>query len=289
MTPEQFSERPVADRWLTAEHAALVGVARLAARTPDREHSAWRLARMVSALFVDTGRLRDLIALHDISLGAAQRTGDPRGLAYAHYGLAVTATGQGRYGEADRHLAAAQRLFDATDELDMQANVEFGRAVLHERQDAWSDALDRVRRAHRLYEVARSRWGIAASLNTMGWYLSHLGDHESALAYCERSLAMRQGWGDRPGAMATWDSIGHIRLQLDDPDGAVSAYLAAADIARDTPREAAHATILEHLGSAYAAAGDPTSALATWHQALAVLDRLHHPAADRVRHLLGAS
>jgi hypothetical protein len=46
---------------------------------------------------------------------------------------------------------------------------------------------------------------------------------------------------------------------------------------------------MAHLGDAHQAARDTAAARRAWQQALAVLDGLHHPGADRVRARLGPS
>ena len=66
------------------------------------------------------------------------------------------------------------------------------------------------------------------------------------------------------------------------PD-AMACYQRAIEIDREIGSRRGLAETLGHLGDTRRAAGDPAEARAAWEEALAILDDLGHPDADRVR------
>ena len=64
---------------------------------------------------------------------------------------------------------------------------------------------------------------------------------------------------------------------------ATACYQQAIELHREVGSRWAAAETLGHLGDACHAAGEPAEARAAWEEALAILDDLRHPDADRIR------
>ena len=120
-------------------------------------------------------------------------------------------------------------------------------------------------------------------LNGVGWIHAQLGDYEQALEFCEQALSMYRGRGDPLNEAATWDSMGYALLHLGRLDEAIGCLRTALRHHRGLRPGYYQTTMLVHLGDAYHAAGDLGLARQAWQDALAILEDLNHSDADQVR------
>ena len=110
--------------------------------------------------------------------------------------------------------------------------------------------------------------------------LSQLGDHQQALVHCRQALPCPRA--RQPPRRHHLDSLGYAHHHLGHHTEAITCYRQALDMFREIGDRYNQAKILTHLGDTYHAAGHPPAHTA-WHQALAILDDLHHPDAEQVR------
>jgi tetratricopeptide (TPR) repeat protein len=129
--------------------------------------------------------------------------------------------------------------------------------------------------------------GHADALNAIGWLHAQLGDHRQALTCCQQAITLYEELDDRYGQAAAWDSLGYAH-HFGHHTQAIACYRHAIDLFRDLGDRYGEAAALARLGDTHHAAGDLQAARDTWHQALAILDRLDHPDADTVRTKLTA-
>jgi tetratricopeptide (TPR) repeat protein len=118
-------------------------------------------------------------------------------------------------------------------------------------------------------------------------------DHNrQALAYNQRALNLLDELGDRPGAAASWDGLGHSHHQLGYHAQAITCYQRAIDLYRHLGHRYHEANVLTHLGDTHRAADHTDEAHHCWQQALRILDELRHSDAAEVRaklhHLIDA-
>lgn len=92
---------------------------------------------------------------------------------------------------------------------------------------------------------------------------------------------------DRFSEMCLVDTIGTIHHRLGDQARAADHFRRAIAYFAATGNGFLEADTLVRLGDTHEAAADPAAARAAWSQALDILDRLGHPAAERVRLKLG--
>jgi tetratricopeptide (TPR) repeat protein len=187
------------------------------------------------------------------------------------------------YAEGWTYLSAALRLTRQLRNQALEATVRLDIGSALTTVGASREGLRHAEEALLLYRAARNRHGEASALHQVGWEHALLGDYDAALDYCAKALALFRAAGDRASEAATLDSLGGAHLQLDHRADAVACYRQAIDVQGDAGDLDGRAEILTHLGDALQAAGDSVAARAAWQQALAILEDLHHPSAEKVR------
>jgi tetratricopeptide (TPR) repeat protein len=99
-------------------------------------------------------------------------------------------------------------------------------------------------------------------------------------------LTLNAETGNRRIESALWDSLGYAEYHLRNFAEAAICYRRALGVARDVGDRWSEAECLTHLGDTYRATGDPARTRETWEQALAILEDLGNPDADRIRAVL---
>jgi tetratricopeptide (TPR) repeat protein len=274
VTPEEPADYAAAWAWFTAEYAVLLAAIQLAADAGHTTH-AWQLPHMLVPFFERQGHWHDFAATHRTALAVAQRHADQRGQAHAHLGIGHARARIGRLDEARPHLQDALRLFEELGDLAGQSYAHNLLGMTFHTQERYGEALAHMQQA---VDLARAHGGyqrgLAAALSSLGWVHALLGNDQQAFTYCQESLALFQGLGDRWGEAAALDSIGYAYHHLGDHQQAASYYGQALAIDRELGDLYCQATDYDHLGDALRDAGDTTQARNAWQQALNILDQL---------------
>jgi tetratricopeptide (TPR) repeat protein len=136
-----------------------------------------------------------------------------------------------------------------------------------------------------LFQVLGDKAREAMTANNIGWCHAQMGNHQQALTWCQRAIALHQELGDAHGQAATssWDSLGYAYYQLGDYVQAASCFQEAVRLFGQFGDRCGQAWALAHLGDARSAVGHRKTAREAWQQALAILDDLRHPDAEPVR------
>jgi tetratricopeptide (TPR) repeat protein len=282
VVPEHLDGPRQATEWFTAEHAVLVAAIRLAACAGFETH-AWQLPWTARHHFKLHGHWHDWVTMQTIGLAVAERLGDPAAEAHAARGLAGAYAQVGRYDEAEARNQRALDLFGALDDRPSLGHAHLGMSWIHGRQHRYTEALRHAEQALADYRAAGHLAGQAKALNTVGWYQAFLGEHERALACCREALALQQRIGDRFGEPFTLDSVGYAHHRLGRHRDAIACYHRAVELFREIDDQFYTADTLVHLGDAYEAAGEVDASRTALERALAILDRLQHPDAGKVR------
>jgi DNA-binding SARP family transcriptional activator/tetratricopeptide (TPR) repeat protein len=281
VAPEAHAGHPEALGWFDAEHAVLLSV--IAEAAADFPTHTWQLAWAMTNFLDHQGRWSELATVWRAGLAAAERLADPGARAYAHRLLAFAYVRLGSVDEADRQFRHALDLYrDASDRLG-QAHIHRKLGTVYGPQGRHHEALEHAVQALDLYRAVGDRLGQARALNNVGWYNARPGDHEQALAYCRQALATLQEIGDGQGEAAAWDSLGHIHHDLGQYGEAGTCYGRALDRYRELGDRYSEAQTLNGLGDTHGAACQFDAARRAWHQALLILDELHHPDAATAR------
>ncbi len=280
--PQHFAGYGDAWAWFDAEYPVLIAMITLAAHVGFDSH-AWQLPWTLAEFLDRRSHWHDWAATQQIALAAAVRLADPDAQARAHRDLGYAHARLSCFDDAHTHLSRALDLHRQLGDQVGQARVHYAHAQVFELQDDRQRALSEARQALKLYQTAGHQGGQARALNALGWYSALLGDHVHALAYCEQAIVLLRDLGDLAGEADTWDSLGYAHHHLGHHAEAVACYTRAVDPYQHLGDRDSQATALTHIGDIHLAAGSHGAARETWQQALAILDDLHHPDADRVR------
>jgi DNA-binding SARP family transcriptional activator len=319
--PATFTDPQAAERWLAAEHHALVRAAHWAVGRRFDRHAAelaWALVTYLTwrgrwpdwtapqdmALTVwralddqstpappdrdfDMARawLRQALELQELALTAWQHLDDERHQALAHRHLGRVYTRTGDVDLAHAHLEQALRLFGALgrDIPQGDTHLDLSRA-LNLSGDA-RRALDHAERALTRYRRAGFTRGKADALSAAGRSALQLGAHRDGIARCHQAIAIYQHRGDARGAAAGWDTIGHGHRALREHRQAIAAYQHSLSFSARGP-VIDRAQTLTSLGEAHAANSDAPAARRAWATALDLLLEIGHPAAATLRQRL---
>jgi DNA-binding SARP family transcriptional activator/tetratricopeptide (TPR) repeat protein len=282
VAPERFAGLGQAAAWFQAEHRVLLAAVDLAMAAGLDSHT-WQLAR---ALTTHLHRERDgegYAASQRAAVAAAARQGDAAGQVTALHSLARASIMLDRLDEAHQQLQRAQSLSESTGDPLLLAHTCTRLAYLHEVRGRHSGALGQATRALDLFRSAGDRTGQAHALNAVGWYHALLGDYHPALEYCRQAIALHREAGDPDGEAAAWHSLGYAHHHLGQHRQALECYRRALDLLRRVDDRYPQTVILGHAAETHRAAGDPEQASASLRAAVAILDDLAHPDADRVR------
>ncbi|TXK43374.1 BTAD domain-containing putative transcriptional regulator [Nonomuraea sp. C10] len=280
--PVDLTTTEEAMTWYAAEHAVLIAVVEQAV-AHRLDVCAWQLGWALSTYLDRQGHWRDLKTVQLAALTAAERAGDRLGEALSHRGVARGCARLDEYDDADRHLRAALKLFNALGDKAGQAYAHRNLAALLEPQGRDAEALHHAQKALKLYRAVGHRAGEADTLNAVGWFHGRMGDHRQSLVCCEEALALHQMLDDLGGQAQTWDSLGFAHHSLGDPGQAAACYDQALRLFRELGDRYNQATTLSRLGDVREATGAGDAALEAWNEALAILTEIGHAAAQQVK------
>ncbi len=283
VTLGRLADRREAASWFEADHPVLMAAIKLAADLCfDRQ--AGQLSVALTGLLDRSARWEDLAACNSIALAAAQRAGDREAGAFALRGLGGAYARLGRYDHAHVQLQRCLQQFTELGNIDGQARAHLNLACLVHYMGDSERARTHAHRARELFELpGQQRAGLAAALNTVGWFEAALGDREAGLAYCQRGLALAQELDNQVVAAATWDSLGFVRHLQGHYEAAVSCYQQAVALYADLGSVWNRADVLINLGETHLAAGALRVARDLWQEALEVFEQTHHPDTGQLR------
>jgi tetratricopeptide (TPR) repeat protein/DNA-binding XRE family transcriptional regulator len=280
--PEEVANDQHALAWFDAERPALLTLTALAVEARFHTH-AWQIPSALAVYLERRGHWDDYVASQTIALAAAEHAGDLAGQANARCLLGRASSRIGSHQNAYAHLRHALDLYRKLGDRVGQAHTHHSLGWIFGQQSRHREALHHAHRALALYQAAGHHTGQARALNTVGWYRSLLGMHTEALTYCQQALDLHRELGNHDGEADAWDSLGHAHHHLGHPIDAIACYRQALGLFQKLGDRRQQADILGRLGDSHHAASDHAAARDAWNQALAILNDLHHPDADKAR------
>ena len=280
VTPESPADHKQALAWFESEHAVLLTALRQA-RGFDT-HS-WQLAWALAPFFEYQGHWRDWRDSQGMALEASRRLSDKLAQALSHRLLAGAFVQLICYDEARVHLEHALEMFGDLGDKTGQADVHRNLAWMLERQGLYREALPHAQQALALFQAAGHETGRARALNAVGWFYAQLGDYQQAIVCCRQALGLQREIDDHFGLAETYDSLGYAYRHLGHQKEATTCYQAAVDLYGELGDRYSEADTLVSLGDAHQTFEDSESARIAWQRALAILEQINHPRADRVR------
>jgi DNA-binding SARP family transcriptional activator len=186
---EEIGGPAQAARWFENERHVLLAMIGQAAESGYAPY-AWELPWVAGWYFQDEASWRRLAAAQESALALAARLGDVAGLATANQHLGWLRFLLGDIVAAGRHLDEAIVLAAQVDDGRMRALAGLSQAYVLQSQDRIVEAMVQARQALRLYHAVGERRGEARALYAIGWHLIQLGDHQQAIHFSSRALAV---------------------------------------------------------------------------------------------------
>ena len=268
--------------WFEAEHHVLLAAAAVAAETGFDRH-AWQLPWIIWDYLDNQGHWQELAAIERSALDAAVRLGDVGGQAAAHRALAGAYNQFARYDLARSHLAESLKLYRRAGDQAGQADAHLTLGWMLACQERYADALGHCEQALGLLQEIGDQAGLARALHLTGRCCAHLGRHQQARASCQQALAVLRELGHRPYEAEAWHSLGVVEHQCGDHFAAAACHQRALGLFRELGDRHTQARVLAHLGDALQAGGQTRAACRAWHEAVEILDALHHPDVGQIR------
>jgi len=279
---EELTGHEQAWQWFTTERPVFAAAVARAADAGFDTH-AWQLACSVALFCIRAGHWTQMVTTQHVAVGAAERAGEPQGLAWSLRELGRAYIRLGRHPDAQDSLRRALELDERLGDLVGQARTCNNLGIVSYALGAHQEALAQGKAAYALFRAAGHHAGQAEALNAIGWMQTQLGRHAEALRYCAQALKLHRVVGSKHGEADTWDSLGHAHHHLGEHQQAAACYQNALELFRQLGARHPQAETLIRLGETHEAAGDVPAAHRAWQQALPILDELRHPDADVLR------
>ena len=280
--PGQPADYRQALAWFEAEHQVLLAAITLAAESGFDTH-AWQLPWALASFLQPRAHYQEWAATQRIALAAATHLGDTAGQAVSSRLLALACADLGHHDEARSHYASSLTLYQRLGDRHGEARVCDNLAVLAERLGHYADALRHAEQALRLSKAVGDSTSEALALHGVGWYHGLLGDFEQARAFGREALTLSAESGHPRLRANILDSLGYAEHHLGNLAEAVVCYQRALNLYSETGFRHQSALTFTHLGDTWQAADELAQAREAWRQALAILDDVNDPDAEKVR------
>ncbi len=283
-----FGSPQVALDWCEAERANLVAATLRAAELGMPDIAA-QIPAALWSFFQRRPYQDDWLATHEIGIECARQAGDAYTEGWLLDSLGKLHARAGRFGDADRCLAAAlairRRLGDRGGEARTLNTI--GCAYLQ--RDLSEPGLDYLRQALAIESALGNRTNVGVVSNNIGEAFRRMRDYEGALGSLLRALGIFREAGDRYGEGITELTLGETYEDIGLADTAIDHYLRALAAHDDAgPEDVERANALRNLAETYRSLGRAAEAQEAWLAALPILDRLGDPGASEIRARLDA-
>ena len=268
--------------WFVSECAVLLELVRFAGDTGFTEH-AWRLAAACNTFLRRSGRWLERVSMHRQALVAARRADDRLGQAVALGQLGPAVSRLGEHAEALEYLREAVKITDELGDERTAVAVHLACARVFDADGRHGEALEHARLAWALVRAGDDDLNKAHALTATGRQLIALGRARDAKTTCLLALNHYSAAGHPEGEADVLVELGSIEHRIGTPEVAISYYQRSLDIDRTLGDRYWEAHVLEQLGRVYRDIDDDAAAAHHWRAALAILQDLQHPDADRLR------
>ncbi|WP_431914007.1 AfsR/SARP family transcriptional regulator [Nonomuraea jabiensis] len=267
VTPDPIEDTVQALAWFEAEGEVILAVVEHAARL-GLDHHVAHLAWSAHTYLILMRPAERVLAPARTAVRATERLGDPRMHAHALHALASACTRAGLPAEAHDAYRRALSLFTELGDVKGQSVAHLELTRLHDRQGRYQEALRHARRCLVLSRQAGATpFEEAGALNAVGWVLIRLGEPRAGLAYSRRSLKLQTNVVGQSFVLYT---IGWAHHLLGEHRAAIDSYRRSLALGGGQSWHGRDhdALVLERLGDALEAAGEPDAARSSWRAAL---------------------
>jgi DNA-binding NtrC family response regulator/tetratricopeptide (TPR) repeat protein len=209
------------------------------------------------------------------ALESFRQSGEWRGLADAYFGVGVADIHEGNYESGLENLEQALKLIG-----DRPAAHLLGRTYANMAGACWflkrpQEGIDHLKKAIDYYERTDHKTNAADGYNNLGINLILIGQWDRAQEALERALSLAKEVDER-GAKVPMilDSLGELHMLRGDLDTAKEYLTQAVALATENGNKWYAGQALRTLGRCCVAREDPTTALATAKEALALAEQI---------------
>jgi tetratricopeptide (TPR) repeat protein len=234
------------------------------------------------------GLAHDWAATMATGLAAACTARDKAGQSLMHRSIAGAYYLLNRNETSLEHLRQTEKLFGELGYTTEHAFLYSNFGTVLGKLGQHQNAIDYHQRALALYELAGVRKGQAISLHLIASDQAKLGNHSAAIQLITKAMEIYGQAHDLHGEGNCWSALGEIHHDLGDYPQAARCFQLAADIYRQVDADVEVADALLGLGDTLNAASSPAEAQVAWRAALAIFDKLRLPVGDKVRARLTA-
>jgi DNA-binding SARP family transcriptional activator len=284
----RFVDRRSALAWLEAERVNLVAAARQAAATHASAlaPAAWRFHDALWRFFDLRTHWADWHTVSQVTVQAAERTGNRAAMARALNSLGIIHGQQRHYAEATGYfvqgLTVAREIGDRRIEGRLLNNL--GLVYLYQgRHRAATDMFEKSLSLHREIDDRLSE-GVA--LNNLGETHRRQGRYPEAIVCYEQDLMICREVGDTRGAAFTLQGLAEACRDQGRYQEAARYAEDSLVICREVGDRFEEAKALWRLGCAVAPVQGQPAARVHWVESLGIFESLGAPEADEVRQLL---
>lgn len=286
-TGTQLTTPPLCDyaqamEWFDTELPTLLSAVEWAAESGFASHS-WQIAAQCTVFLRRAGRRSERVRVHRIALGAAEISADRAAGTASMRMLADALAGQNRREEAAallyKALAECQALGDRQGVR--QTHLSFVR--LYHAQNRYETALGHARQALRLAQADGDPLAVADGLTAVAKQYALLGWHDESRRLGTRALALYSQLAHLEGEADILLSLGRVEHESGRYPQAIRYYERSRDLDRQLGDRFWEAQALDRLADSHDALGRRSQAMDTRAHAVALLEALHHPDAERIR------
>ncbi|USX49250.1 BTAD domain-containing putative transcriptional regulator [Lentzea sp. HUAS12] len=272
--------------WIQVEQPVLLGLVRemVAAGADDL---TWRLVYTLHLSMLRQGLLAEVEEVELLALAAAQRRDDVFGRQRLHRALGGIYMAKRAFLEAEFHLRSALRCEEEMDNVDGQADVSRGLALVYEELGQHQRSLDILAGLYpKLSDLGEYQRGCYLAAYARAH--QQVGDRERAIELCmeaEVSFAGYTGPLSMPHANNA-ETLGDIHVELGSYAEAVHSYRLSVDRMREMHHTYYLGEGLVRLAKVHILLGEHDAAREHLAEALPIYEMLRHRGTEEARKLL---
>jgi tetratricopeptide (TPR) repeat protein len=185
---------------------------------------------------------------------------------------------QGQLAQASAQWPEALIKFEGLRKEEMLLSLEGTLAndlgLLYQAKGEWERAIAYYERSLALKEKAGDEYGMAPTFHSLGLMYYYKGNLDKAIEYHERSLVIVEKIGDEVGMSCIFNSLGDVYQAKGEWERAIECYEHSLAIREKVGDEHGMATTFNSLGSVYRAKGEWERAIAYYERTLAIREKV---------------
>lgn len=243
-------------------------------RALDATSGALMILNNVGIVYEHQGNYAPALDAYQKVLAAREAQGDKTNAALALNNLGNIYSLQGNFAQALEHYQRALGLIEPTGDKGRTASIINNIGGLYQRQGRYAEALAYIARSLSLSEALGAKRGIAGALTNMGEVRVLQADYAQARSLYLRAQVLYEELGDKRGTAQLLNNFGAVSLAEGRHDEALVHARRAATISQQIGSNGTLWKALVIEGGSYRAQGETASAMRSFGEAIAVIERM---------------